>query len=162
MCNSLTAEIKAALRPTGQGATLLVTIGNALRSDDGVGPYIAARLQTPPPGYCLLDAGDRPESLLHPELEAKPAKIIILDAADFHGRPGEIRLIPPELIPEQALSTHAFPLNIAVRLLQEDTGALVHVVGIQPRQAGLGEGLSPEVRRAAELIILAVQEAGRA
>jgi len=43
MSNSLTKEILAALNI--EGRTLLVTIGNSFRGDDGVGPFIGEKIQ---------------------------------------------------------------------------------------------------------------------
>lgn len=132
---------------------MIITVGNPLRSDDGVGPYVAGRFEAVSPKTVLLDAGDKPENVLDRAIEIKPAKVIIIDAADFGGRAGEARVIPEELIPQAALSTHAFPLPIISRVLAQDTGAQVVFLGVQPKSCELKEGLSEEVRQTAEEII---------
>lgn len=154
----MAAEVQEALRPASCGqTTLIITVGNTLRSDDGVGPYIASQFQTADPSLVLLDAGDRPENILDQAIGLKPAKVIIVDAADFGGRAGEARVIPEELIPQATLSTHTFPLPVISKILARDTGAQVLFLGIQPKNVGLKEGLSEEVRKTAREIILCMR-----
>jgi len=43
MSEFLTDEIKAAIAPKGR--TLLITIGNPLRFDDGVGPFVGEQVR---------------------------------------------------------------------------------------------------------------------
>lgn len=152
----LTAEITT-LFNSDSGITLVITVGNLLRSDDGVGPYIAGAISSPKREIIVLDAGDRPENILDRAVEVKPAKTIIVDAADFGGVPGELRIIPEYSIPDNPLSAHSFPLRIVARLLAEDTGSEVFFLGIQPETMAFGEGLSPKVKRAAEEIIKLIE-----
>ncbi|MCG2724940.1 MAG: hydrogenase maturation protease [Elusimicrobia bacterium] len=44
MSNLLTKDIERALKP--EGRTLLITIGNSLREDDGVGPFIGENIRS--------------------------------------------------------------------------------------------------------------------
>lgn len=154
MSSLLTDEVKRALVPGSGGLTLIVTVGNSLRGDDGVGPYIASRVTNPKPGLHILDAADRPEDCIDAAIAFHPAKTVILDAADFGGKPGEIRIIPQEAIPDSTLSTHTFPLKIITKILEQETGSSVFFIGIQPENVFWGEGLSESVLRTAEEIIL--------
>lgn len=152
----LTAEIEALFNPgfnSGSGLTLVITIGNNLRSDDGVGPYIAGKISSPRKNIIVMNAGDRPENIIDSAVESRPSQTIIIDAADFGGLPGEMRIIPEYAIPDKPLSTHSFPLRIISRLLAEDTGSEVFFLGIQPESMAFGEGLSLKVMRAAEEVI---------
>ena len=149
----LTGDIAELLRPREPGITLIITVGTTFRSDDGVGPYIAEKCTAPKRDVVVLNAGDKPENFIDRAIEIKPQKTIIIDAADFGGLAGEVRLIPEEAIPDTTLSTHTFPLKIISRILAEDTGTDVYFLGVQPKDMGFGEGLSPEVRESAELII---------
>lgn len=152
----LTAEITT-LFNSDSGITLVITVGNPLRSDDGVGPYIAGNISSPKKNIIVMNAGDRPENIHDRAVEAKPAKTIIVDAADFGGVPGEMRLIPEHSIPDNPLSTHSFPLRIVARLLAEDTGSEVFFLGIQPESMAFGEALSPKVKSAADEIIQLIE-----
>ncbi|HOY09791.1 MAG TPA: hydrogenase 3 maturation endopeptidase HyCI [Candidatus Omnitrophota bacterium] len=150
MSNLLTAEIFEALKPR-PGTNLVITAGNSFRSDDGVGPYLYEALK----GRVLvpiLDAGYTPENIIDQAIQVNPDYIIVIDAADFHGRPGEVRIIEEDLIPTSTLSTHAIPLNVVTRLIEEETGATTVFIGIQVCSVVPGEGLSPEVKEAADAL----------
>lgn len=154
----LPIEVKQALLPVPSGKTLIITVGNDLRRDDGAGSFISSRLKEIPEGYVLLDVGSRPENSVDEAVDLNPAKTVIIDAADFGGEPGEIRIIPPELIPQTTLSTHTFPLPVIAKMLEEETGSAVYFLGIQPVSVELGEGLSPEVEKSAGDIIRFIKE----
>ncbi len=162
MSSSLSPEVQGGLRPVPAGPTLLITVGNAWRFDDGVGPYLARRLAGVGGGYVLLDAGDRPEDVLDAAAAVAPAKVVVLDAADFGGAPGEVRIIPPERVPGSTLTTHSIPLSVLAGILARDTRAPVLFVGIQPQSVALGEGLSEPVRAAAEAVAACIEEGAHA
>jgi hydrogenase maturation protease HycI len=155
MLNSLTDEIISVLNPAA-GKKVFLTVGNSWRGDDGVGPYIGQNLSRIP-GFPLVDAGSTPENILDDVLALKPETLVILDAADFGGQPGDIRIIPADSIPQATLSTHAIPLNVITSLVAQETGAKIIFVGVQPGNMRFEEGLSLEVQSAAELIILTVR-----
>jgi hydrogenase 3 maturation protease len=150
----LTADVIELLKPESSGTLLVITVGNLLRSDDGVGPYIAEQAKRPKNGIIILDAGERPEDIVGKAIEIRPKRVVIIDAADFAGEPGEVRAIPDEFMPENPLSTHRFPLRVISRLVTEDTGARVDFICIQPESVGFGEGLSDTVRSSAEEIVM--------
>ena len=153
MSNLLTSDVLEALRPTKAGLTLIITVGNVLRGDDGIGPYIATQVSNPKRGLRILDAADRPEDCLDAAASLHPAKTVVIDAADFGGEPGEARIVPQELIPETTISTHTFPLKIITRMIEEETGSTVFFLGIQPQDMNFGQGLSDPVRNTADAIV---------
>ena len=134
-----------------RGTNLVITAGNSFRSDDGVGPYLYALLKECE-GLSVIDAGYTPENIVDEAIEVNPDYIIVIDAADFQGRPGEIRVVDDALIPTSTLSTHAIPLNVITRLIEESSGATTVFIGIQARSVVMGEGLSPEVKAAADVL----------
>lgn len=149
----LTDDIRELLKPPLSGTLLVITAGNVLRSDDGVGPYIAKQVRTPGNKTVILDAGDKPENIIYKAVEVKPARTVIIDAADFGGAAGDVRLIPGDSIPGNILSTHGFPMSIVSKVILEDTGSSVFFIGIQQDSVAFGEGLSPEVKKSAHEII---------
>jgi hydrogenase 3 maturation protease len=149
----LTADVIELLKTESSGTLLVITVGNLLRSDDGVGPYIAEQAKPPRNGIIILDAGERPEDIVGQAIEVGPERVVIIDAADFAGEPGEVRAIPEEFMPENPITTHRFPLRVISRLVTEDTGARVDFICIQPESVGFGEGLSDTVRASAEEIV---------
>jgi len=136
---------------------LVITVGNTLRHDDGVGPYIAEQILNPKSEILnnikILNTNDKPESSIEEAVKTKPAKTIIIDAADFGGKVGEARIIDKEHIPQTTLSTHTFPLPIIAKMIEDDTASPVFFLGIQPARMDLGEGISPEVEKTAKEII---------
>lgn len=153
MSDSLTDEARRALEPCGDGATLIITVGNTLRADDGVGPFIGEKLARPGARFKLINAFDRPENVVDDAVNLNPGKVIIIDAANFGGKPGEVRIIPSGNIHESSFLTHSFPLRVIAGIIQEDTGAETVFLGIQPKRMDYGEGLSPEVAGAADGIV---------
>lgn len=151
MLSSLTDNVCKALGPSS-GITLVITVGNSLRSDDGIGPFIFQRL-TSAENFKIIDAGIKPENIIDEAVELKPAKIIIIDAASFGGTAGEARIISEEHLPRTSLSTHSIPLPVFTGILKEDTGAEIVFLGIQASSMDLGEGLSSEVKKTGDEII---------
>lgn len=136
--------------PSVWGKTVIVTVGNPLRSDDGVGEYIAELLEEQPPScFVLVRGGFTPENVVEEVVAHGPKKTIVIDAASFGGVPGEVRVLKEEEIVTTTLSTHVFPLPILARIIAEDTKSRVVFVGIEPCCVTFGKGLSQEVRRTA-------------
>jgi len=154
---NLTKEVEEALRPV-KGA-LYITVGNNIRADDGVGPYVYSGIKDVS-GITAVDAGGRPENIIFQCENIKPSKIIIIDAANFNGRPGEVRVIDADKINLCVMSTHTFPLAAVAKLLEQDTGVKVLFIGIQPANAVISEKLSPEVEQSADKIIECIVKAG--
>lgn len=137
-----------ALAPRGR--TLVITLGSELRADDGVGPSVFSRLKPRRPDLRVMDAGTVPENIAQTAIDWKPDKIVLIDAANFGGAAGELRIIPLEAINRQTvLSTHSFPLSVTFSIVKEDTGAELVILGVQVKNLDYKEGLSPEVEETA-------------
>jgi hydrogenase 3 maturation protease len=143
--------MREVLSGTAEGLTVILTVGNPLRRDDGAGPYIAGKARKSA-AVRMIDAGERPEDFMEKVIAMEPASIVFIDAAEFGGSAGEIRVLPEHIIPDTGLSTHAFSLRFLAALLRENTGARITFIGIQSGDAGFGEGLSPGVQRACDEI----------
>jgi hydrogenase 3 maturation protease len=152
MSRSLPDDVRKALTGTTEGITAIIAIGNSLRRDDGAGTYIAEKTRAAE-NFRVFNTGERPENFIETIISLKPAAIVLLDAADFGGSAGEIRVIPERVIPDTGMSTHALPLKFVCALLRENTGARITFIGIQPADVGFGEELSPEIKRACDEII---------
>ncbi|OGS07070.1 MAG: hypothetical protein A2270_05235 [Elusimicrobia bacterium RIFOXYA12_FULL_51_18] len=152
MSSFLTDEIKTAIAPRGR--TLLITIGNPLRADDGLGPFVGEQVIFKVPERRVINAYTTPENIAQTAIDFKPDKIIILDAARFGGRPGELKIIPLDLISRQTvISTHSFPLSVTFSVVREDTGAELVALGVEPASMEFEEGLTPEVKESALRLI---------
>jgi len=150
--SNLSAEIGAAIAP--RGTTLLITVGNPLRADDGLGPFVGERVTFRSPECRVINAYTTPENIAQSVIDLKPDKIILLDAARFGGRPGELKVIALDLIDRHTtLSTHSFPLGVTFSVVREDTGAELVVLGVEPGSVEFAEGLTPEVKKSALSLI---------
>ena len=109
------------------GKTVILGIGSD-QGDDQVGPYIIQNL-TPTPNPTPINCGTTPENFLGKIEAASSDSILIVDAADFGGQPGEARVLDPRQI-QLSISTHN-PTNLLLAFLKNS--APVTVLGIQPK-----------------------------
>ena len=157
--------------PAATGGVLVVGYGNELRSDDGVGPAVAALLAGDPR---LAGADVRAVHQLTPELalDASGASLLVLVDAAADAPAGEVsvkRLDPEAAVGEAgaAMSHHVDPAGI-VGLARELWGVAPSVVIVSVGIASLevGDGLSPSVEaavpRAADAVAAIVEKHGRA
>jgi hydrogenase maturation protease len=126
------------------GRICLLGIGNRYWRDDGAGSVLAEALQACPE-FDAIDAGFVPENFLEVIAGKKPDRILFVDATDFGGAPGQVRLLFPDNVAPSGLSTHAGSLKMLAEYLQARTGAQVALLAIQPADTAAGESLSPEV-----------------
>ncbi|HOO44679.1 MAG TPA: hydrogenase maturation protease [Deltaproteobacteria bacterium] len=149
----LSKGVKEALLPSHVGLTAYVLMGNTLRGDDGAGAFIAEQLPVRNNNFIVIKAGNSPEKIFYQVLEARPVKVVIIDAADFKGIPGEIQTFPHAHLYEASLSTHQFPLKVIAQLIEEDVGCVVHLVGIQISGVRIGSPMDSRVTESAQVII---------
>ena len=134
--------------------TCLVGVGNPLRRDDGVGPWIvgAARGALSGTHVTLFDAQDVPENFVHAIARADCRNVIFIDAVTAPGPPGTIVFGPLAGFPEaESFSTHRLALSMSGRFL-ESAEKSVYLLGIVPADLAFGAGLSGPVARAAEAV----------
>jgi len=115
------------------GRICLLGIGNRYWRDDGAGSVLAEALQA--------IAGRNPD------------RILFIDATDFGGAPGQVRLLFPDNVAPSGLSTHAGSLKMLAEYLQARTGAQVALLAIQPADTAAGESLSPEVSNTVKILL---------
>ena len=136
---------------------VICCIGNEMRGDDGVGPYIAKQLMKglapeKQNKITVLNCGEVPESFTSKIIEKKPTHIILVDAATIGESPGTVGIVEPEDLTGLAVSTHSLPLNVFTEYLREQLGGNIDIfgIGIQPKKVDFDEKLSPEVKMAAD------------
>jgi len=126
------------------GRICLLGIGNRYWRDDGAGSVLAEALHACPE-FDVIDAGFVPENFLEVIAGKKPDRILFLDATDFGGTAGQVRLLFPDKVAPSGLSTHAGSLKMLAEYLQARTRAQVALLAIQPADTAAGDSLSPEV-----------------
>ncbi len=139
------------LRKRIKPGAAVIGIGHRFRADDALGPAVLDMLRgkAAAPLFCCESV---PEKWFGPIRRAGSSPLVVVDAADFLGEPGEIRVLETEEIPEVMYSTHAPSPATFMRLLREETGADVFMLAVQPASLRLGEQMSEPVKNAAEEI----------
>lgn len=134
-------QLKSQLTHFIDGRVCLLGIGNRYHHDDAVGPYLAEALETRPE-YDVIDAGIIPEDYIETAAQKHPDTILMVDATDFGGEPGEVRLLYPEHVIYSGVSTHAGSLRMLAEFLHARTHARVALLAVQPANVSDGKGLS--------------------
>jgi hydrogenase 3 maturation protease len=141
----------------------LVGIGNRWRADDAAGPAVISRLAGRVGARCI-DAGDAPERHLGEVIESGAEAVLLLDAVDFGGAPGEIALFAAEDLSGGTSTTHTSSLRLLMQYLEAQGNARVLLVGIQPAGVAFGEPMSAPVTASVDALaeLLAARLGGRA
>jgi len=130
--------------------TVIIGVGNYLMSDEGVGIHAIAKLREMkwPDDVELIDGGTPGVTLLH-MMEGRKL-VIIIDCADFGGKPGKIGIFDPDELRRDEnteISLHATDLLGSLELARR-TGNYpekVIIVGIQPVKIEMGTSLSGDL-----------------
>lgn len=132
----------------------IIGIGNPLRKDDGVGILLLEKLaenkKKLPKGIEYVDGGTSGMGLLHHF--ARYDIVFVIDAVDFKGTPGELRLFKLEDIANRkynfSISTHDIDFLKVVEISKEiKEKPEIFIFGIQPKDTSFSKGLSPELRQ---------------
>ena len=126
------------------GKVCVMGIGDRHWHDDGVGSYVAEVLDSCP-DLDVIDAGFVPENHLEEVARRHPDCILMVDATDFGGQPGQARLIYPEKVAYSGVSRQAGSLRMLAEYMHERAHAPVALLAIQPDDTSAGESLSPAV-----------------
>lgn len=137
---------------------LILGVGNPFRRDDGIGPAVIRRLQSENSlqQVDLLDGGIDGFALL--DQIKLYEKVLIVDAVDMGLKPGEIRIFSPAeakmTIRTDALSTHGFGLAETLAFMETlEISTDVRILGIQAKDIGFGEDMTPEIHSQLDAII---------
>jgi hydrogenase 3 maturation protease len=146
--------------------TCLVGVGNTIRRDDGVGPWIADAIRPALEGtsLCVFNAEDVLESYVFQIAGTDCRNVIIMDAAATDGEPGSVVFGPlGEFAEASSVSTHKPALEFSGKIL-EAAGKRVFLLGLVPEDLGFGFGLTPRLQELAsrlrDLILRTVAHPG--
>jgi hydrogenase 3 maturation protease len=139
-------DLLACLKKRLSGKAVIVGIGNTLRCDDGAGSILARRLKSRV-AYTVYDTGSSPENYLGKIAKDNPDTILLVDAVDFAGKPGELKVLEgKDLKTANLFSSHNASLTLLINYLRGNTRADIIMLIIQPQLISLGETLSPQVQ----------------
>jgi len=148
------------------GRVVILGVGNVLQRDDGIGVRVveALRARGLPPNVQAFDGGTSPDAYC---LAEGADKLILVDAVKAGGAPGSVYRLRPEDAEglPAAGSVHEIGLIDGLRLLELSGTApkQVVIIGVEPREVGLGMELSPELQqKLPEIAGLVLEEASAA
>lgn len=127
------------------GKVLILGIGNTMRGDDGVGSILAQRINGKVP-FIVWDVGVSPENYLGKAIKEQPDTIVIVDAVDFGGGPGEFMVAEADEIKTINLfATHNTSIALLINYLKTELNADIIILIIQPKCINFSDELSREV-----------------
>lgn len=145
---------------------LVISLGNPMRQDDGVGVAILhelARRGALREGVQLLDCGSADVNMIL--MMQAYRQVIVVDAAEFGGRPGDWVCLSPHDVTARLLGegtpdcSHAIGLAEMLHLAQILGILPQHILfyGIQPGAVGWAQGLSTRVQQAVPVICASIE-----
>ncbi|WP_405304820.1 hydrogenase maturation peptidase HycI [Methanobrevibacter sp.] len=132
---------------------IVLGVGNELKCDDGVGPFIIKRLKEDgienKKSLLFINAETVPENFTGKIRKEKPTHLIIVDACLMGGKPGDIRIVDKHDFANIGISTHSMSLSFFVRYLEKDTDFGIIFIGIEPESMDYSENLTENVEKTA-------------
>lgn len=115
---------------------IVLGVGNELKCDDGVGPYIIKKLKESTvennDRLLFIDAQTVPENFTGKIRKENPTHLIIVDACLMGGEPGDMKIVDKDDFASIGISTHSMSLSFFVKYLERDTDFGIIFVGIEP------------------------------
>ena len=130
-------ELKDALK----GKVTIIGIGNVMMGDDGFGSILADCLKDKVSAE-VINTGPTPENHVKAIRDSRPDTILIMDAADFGGSAGDIKLLKKNDLPLYGFSTHNASLRLFFDFLEADTKASIYMLAAQPEKNDMNTSLS--------------------
>jgi hydrogenase 3 maturation protease len=131
---------------------IVLGVGNELKCDDGVGPFIIRKLKDENienKNLLFIDAKTVPENFTGKIRKENPSHLIIVDACLMDGRPGDMKIVNKYEFANIGISTHSMSLSFFVRYLEKDTDIKIIFVGIEPESMDWADRPTEKVENAA-------------
>lgn len=134
------------------GRTAVLGIGNEQRGDDAAGVRVGKILleEVDSEHVLVINGASVPEKFTSEIREFNPDQILLLDTVDFGEKAGLVSIVDPEKIQRDFLSSHRLSLDMLIDYLEEETGADIYLIGIQPGQIDREAQMSEEVKKSVE------------
>jgi hydrogenase maturation protease len=136
-------------RAGGRNSLLFAGLGNSLKSDDGVGIYIAGKLKDSGVKRVII-AESSIENYIGVINREKAQILILIDAVDFGEDPGFFALVPVDKLKDTTTGTHSVSLRVISLFLKTPEK---WVLGVQPQNVSVGTELSEKVRSVSDQIV---------
>jgi hydrogenase maturation protease len=151
-------NLRMALAPLLCGSWVVIGLGNTDRADDGTGLLVARIVQSIFPDRAFMET-DTPVESIFDLLPKGCDTVLFVDAADFNGRPGEIRLFQSDHLDEfqPAVSTHQIPMAFWFSYAASK-GLRPVLIGVQPADLTWMGGMNAAVQSASNTLGLMISE----
>ena len=163
-------DIENQVRDFLKGASSLVIlgIGNDIRGDDGLGPYIIEELSRKKEEIqensdidsifdlnCLflINGGSVPQNLTSKIKSYDPSHVILIDASLMNKEPGDIEIVNKENISNVSISTHSMSLAYLIKFLELEKPFEILFIGIEPEIMDLSFELSDKIQKASDDLV---------
>ncbi|MFH0929408.1 MAG: hydrogenase maturation protease [Candidatus Aenigmatarchaeota archaeon] len=113
---------------------VIMSIGNPIKSDDNIGNIVLEKIET---DALKIRAETSPENFI--DRMKGCDEIIILDALQFGGDVGEVKVFELYDVEDRLLSTHSIPIELLKKFFPNSK---IKVIGIQPKNLDFGEEIS--------------------
>ncbi len=124
--------------------TVILGIGNPLQGDDAIGPslvdFLHGRVDA-----TLINAGEVPENYLSSIRAAQPEVVLIIVALELGAEPGCMVVLDADRLRAIENFTRNPGLAFLTVMIQDDTGAEVILIGVQPEATAFAADLSSPV-----------------
>lgn len=140
---------------------IVLGVGNELKSDDGVGPFIIKKLQfenIENENIIFIDGKTVPENFTGKIRKEKPTHLIIVDACLMDEEPGTMKIVNKYDFASIGISTHSMSLSFFVRYLERDTEFRIIFVGIEPESMDYADNPTAKVAKAADEFVNILKE----
>lgn len=136
---------------------IVLGVGNELKCDDGVGPYIIKKLKEgiveDKDRLLFIDAQTVPENFTGKIRKETPTHLIIVDACLMGGEAGDMKVVDENDFASIGISTHSMSLSFFVKYLQQDCDFRIIFVGIEPESMDYADNPTVKVEEAANEFI---------
>jgi hydrogenase maturation protease len=149
--------------PSFSGKSVVLCLGNRYLGDDGIGIRVADALDGILGADVLVEASQTMDLPLLSRYEGA-SRVIVVDALKSGASPGVVSryALVPKGVPLQALKgPHSLELHDFFDIAWQ-TGLLgcpVTIVGVEPKDCGVGEGLTKELEGAIPRVVAEVEAA---
>lgn len=143
-------EVINALHSYEKSRIVFVGLGNTSRGDDSAGLDLLERIKKTDyfPAKNFIAAERNPENYLEVILELEPDAVLFIDAADWQGPAGGIKLLDRNEIDALSVSTHAYSIALIENYLNINRRIDCFYLGIQKHGTKPGDKLSEFVQKA--------------
>ena len=140
---------------------VVLGVGNELKTDDGIGPFIIKKLieeNIEKDNLILINAETVPENFTGKIRKEQPTHVSIVDACLMGAQPGDIKIVDKDNFAKIGISTHSMSLSYFVKYLERDNDFKIIFVGIEPKTMEWGEKPTENVEKVAYYFIDLLKE----